>query len=79
MSFHPAPPPEPSWRKPAGILLMLGLIAAWVVLIASFSGTVGGWHWAVQAVFYVVTGVGWIWLFPFAKLFSWMETGIWRR
>jgi hypothetical protein len=47
----------PSWRKPAGMFAILALIVLWCVLVASLSRTVGGWHWAVQLVFYVVTGM----------------------
>lgn len=70
-------PHEPSWRKPAGMALILGMIAAWVVLIASFSATLAGLHPLLQLAVYFVTGIGWIWLFPFRRLFIWMETGRW--
>lgn len=61
----------PSWRKPVGILLILALIVVWAVMIASLSGIVGGWHWALQAVFYVVTGI--VWITPLRPLLVWME------
>lgn len=63
----------PSWRKPAGALLILALIGLWVVLIASVSGIVGQWHWLLQLGFYLVTGVVWIWLLPMRRLLAWME------
>ena len=63
----------PSWRKPAGALLILALIAAWCALIVSLSGTVGGWHWAAQAAFYLVTGI--VWIAPMRPLLVWMEHG----
>lgn len=66
----------PSWRKPAGMLLILLLIAVWCVAIVSLSGTVGTWHWSVQLVFYVVTGI--VWITPLKPLLRWMETGRWR-
>ncbi len=67
---------RPSWRKPAGMLLILAIIAAWAVLIASFSGTIGLWPSIVQAVFYIVAGT--IWIFPVRPVLVWMETGRWR-
>ncbi|HEU0066741.1 MAG TPA: DUF2842 domain-containing protein [Sphingomonas sp.] len=66
----------PSWRKPAGTLLILALIAIWCVLIASASNVVGGWHWALQALFYLATGI--IWITPMKPLLRWMETGHFR-
>jgi len=68
----------PTWRKPVGMLAILVLIACWVVLIASLSPWVGQWHWLVQLVFYVVTGIIWLWLFPTRRMLAWMETGRWR-
>ena len=64
-------PMTPSWRKPVGILLILALIVVWAVMITSLSGIVGGWHWALQAVFYVVTGI--VWITPLRPLLVWME------
>ncbi|MEO5866220.1 MAG: DUF2842 domain-containing protein [Sphingomonas sp.] len=68
----------PSWRKPAGMLLILALIGIWVVLIASLSNMVGGWPALVQLGFYLVTGIAWIWLLPMRRILLWMETGRWR-
>jgi hypothetical protein len=66
----------PTWRKPAGALAIIGLILIWAVLVTSLSGVVGGWHWTLQAVFYLVTGV--MWIAPLKPLLLWMETGRWR-
>lgn len=66
----------PSWRKPAGIIAILALIAVWAALVASLSSLVGTWHWAAQAVFYLVAGIAWI--LPLKPLLLWMETGRWR-
>ena len=70
------PMTEPSWRKPAGIFAILVLIAAWAVLVASLSGTVSGWPWPLQALFYLVTGL--VWVIPLKPLLRWMETGHFR-
>ncbi len=69
-------PPRPSWRKPAGMFLILGLIAFWAFLIGSFSqsiGTLPGW---TQIPIYLVSGI--IWIAPLKPLLRWMETGRWR-
>ncbi|MWC44978.1 DUF2842 domain-containing protein [Sphingomonas carotinifaciens] len=64
---------NPSWRKPAGMLLILAIIAAWAILITSLSATVGRWHWTLQLVFYLVTGI--VWITPMKPLLRWMEGG----
>ncbi|WP_112382787.1 MULTISPECIES: DUF2842 domain-containing protein [Sphingomonas] len=64
---------NPSWRKPAGMLLILAIIAAWAILITSLSVTVGRWHWTLQLVFYLVTGI--VWITPMKPLLRWMEGG----
>jgi hypothetical protein len=61
----------PSWRKPAGALAILVLIALWCGVIASLSAVVGGWHWSAQAGFYLFTGI--IWIAPMKPLLRWME------
>ena len=66
----------PSWRKPAGALLLLALITSWAVLIASFSGMLARWPGIAQALFYLITGI--IWIAPLKPLLRWMETGRWR-
>ncbi len=68
---------EPSWRKPIGILLILLIILAWAVTVASAAPWIGRFHTLVQAVIYVVAGV--IWILPLKPLLAWMETGSWRR
>lgn len=67
---------NPSWRKPVGMLAILVAIAIWAVLVTSLSGVVGGWHWALQLAFYIVTGI--VWITPMRPLLVWMETGRWR-
>ncbi|MDZ7281534.1 DUF2842 domain-containing protein [Sphingomonas sanguinis] len=63
----------PSWRKPAGMLLIVAIIIAWAGLVASLSGTVGQWHWVLQLAFYVVAGI--VWITPMKPLLRWMEGG----
>lgn len=64
---------EPSWRKPVGVFAILGLIAAWAVLIASLSRSVGGWPALAQGLFYLIAGL--VWIVPLKPLLRWMETG----
>lgn len=69
-------PPPPSWRKPAGMFAILGLIALWAFIIGSLSEPLArlpGW---VQIPVYVVSGI--IWIMPLKPLLQWMETGRWR-
>ena len=71
------PPPQPSWRKPAGIFLILALIMVWGALVASLAGTVGRWPILLQSLFYLIAGI--IWILPLKPLLRWMETGHFRR
>ena len=75
MSQLPADP-QPSWRKPAGIFLILTLIVVWAVGIVALSPWVGTWPILAQAIFYLIAGV--IWVLPLKPLLRWMELGRWR-
>ncbi len=63
----------PSWRKPAGMLLIVAIIIVWALLVASLSGVVGQWHWVLQLAFYIVAGI--VWITPMKPLLRWMEGG----
>lgn len=70
-------PHQPTWRKPAGIALILGLIVllAWVVTTAvEWLHPVPFW---LEIAIYVVAGIAWI--APLRPLLMWMETGKWRE
>ncbi len=71
------PPPEPSWRKPAGMALILLYIAVWAGLVLAASPLIGTWPIAVQSGAYLLAGI--IWIFPLRPLLLWMETGKWRE
>jgi len=64
---------QPSWRKPAGIAIILLIILVWAVIVASASGLLGSAPWPVQAIFYLVAGI--VWILPLKPLLRWMETG----
>lgn len=68
---------EPTWRQPAGIFLILALIAVWSVIVVSASSLIAGLPWPVHLVYYVVAGI--VWIVPLKPLLRWMETGRWRR
>ena len=69
-------PHRPSWRKPAGVFLILALIAVWGVLVATGAEWLDGVPWPVHAHYYVTAGL--IWVLPLKPLLRWMETGRWR-
>jgi len=66
----------PRWRPTAGVFMIIGIIIVWSVLIASLAETVTGWPWPVQALFYTVAGI--VWVFPLKPILRWSETGRWR-
>ncbi|WP_373475661.1 DUF2842 domain-containing protein [Sphingorhabdus sp.] len=63
----------PSWRKPAGMLTILGIILLWAILIVSASEYIGQMHILAQGVIYLVAGI--IWIAPLRPLLIWIETG----
>ncbi|QGP78250.1 DUF2842 domain-containing protein [Sphingobium sp. CAP-1] len=79
MSIDPRHYHQPSWRKPVGMLTIIGLIIGWAVLVASLSGLIGQLPVWAQTPVYVVLGIIWIWILPLRRLLAWMETGRWRR
>ncbi|WP_313805632.1 DUF2842 domain-containing protein [Sphingobium sp.] len=79
MSIDPRHTYKPSWRKPAGMFIILGLIALWAVLIGSLSGLIGRLPMIVQVPIYLFLGLIWIWILPLRRLLAWMETGRWRN
>lgn len=67
---------EPTWRIPAGILLLLLALAIYGIAIARLlAPLIAGWHALAQTLVYAVLGV--IWLLPLRNFLIWMETGRW--
>jgi uncharacterized membrane protein YuzA (DUF378 family) len=62
---------KPSLRKPLGILLIMALIAVWTIGVLVLSDYVAPLHWSLQAIFYTIVGIAWI--FPMKPLLRWME------
>lgn len=67
---------KPTWRKPAGVLMILLLIALWSVAVASLSHPLGRLPALAQAPIYCFLGIAWI--APLKPLLRWMELGRWR-
>ncbi len=67
---------RPTWRKPAGMGLILLLIAVWAVLVASAASLIEDLPWPVHAIYYTVAGI--VWILPLKPLLRWMETGSFR-
>ena len=67
---------KPTWRKPAGIGLILLIIGVWAVIVATAAEHIRTAPALVQAVIYVFAGT--IWILPLKPLLRWMETGTWR-
>ena len=67
---------KPTWRKPAGIGMILLLIAFWAVLIASQADHISRLAWPIQTIIYCIAGI--IWIAPLKPLLFWMEHGRWR-
>jgi len=67
------PVEQPSWRRGAGIALIMLLILVWAVLVASAARLVGNWPGLVQAAFYLIMGM--VWIVPLRPLIRWSQTG----
>ena len=68
---------NPTWRKPAGIFLILLLILVWCVIVATVADGIATWPWPLKALFYTVAGI--VWILPLRPLLRWMELGKWRE
>ncbi|MFC4295329.1 DUF2842 domain-containing protein [Novosphingobium tardum] len=65
---------KPTWRKPVGILALLGALLAYAVIIANVvAPSIAGWPVLGQLPVYVVLGT--IWLLPLRPFLIWMENG----
>jgi hypothetical protein len=64
---------QPSWRNPAGMALILLLIAAWSVAVVTLADLIGPLHWIFWVVYYAAAGT--LWILPLKPLLRWMEGG----
>lgn len=68
---------EPSWRKPAAIAAIFGLIACDALFILLVARFVGKWPVLLQAIFYLAAGL--IWIAPLKPLLRWAERPVGRK
>ncbi len=66
---------QPSWRKPAGMLMIIALILIWSMLILMLSPWISTLPFILEMLVFLVAGI--IWIFPLKPLLMWMETGRW--
>ncbi len=64
-------PPPPSWRKPAGVLAICGLILCWCILVANLATSINRLPALAQVPVYLVLGL--VWIAPLKPLLRWME------
>ena len=69
----PEPLDPPSWRKPVGMFLIMGLIGVWAVLVLLVTPAVLTLAWPLQALFFAFAGI--VWIVPLKPLLRWMELG----
>lgn len=72
-----SPPPEPSWRKPVGILGLLAYLAVYALTISAFADQLATLPKWLATILYLVAGVAWV--IPLRPLFLWMNTGRWTH
>ena len=63
--------PEPSWRKPVGVLGIVVGLMIYGGLVMAAAPWIGATPWPVQAVVYLVLGIAWV--FPVRPTLRWME------
>jgi hypothetical protein len=68
---------KPTWRKPAGMAIILLLILFWAGVVGSQAQNIARLPMLVQALIYCVAGI--IWIIPLKPLLFWMEHGRWKR
>jgi drug/metabolite transporter (DMT)-like permease len=64
---------QPTWRIPAGVLLLLGGLALYAVGVVLLSPLIERLPVLAQTVVYLVLGI--VWLLPLRRFLIWMETG----
>jgi flagellar biogenesis protein FliO len=72
-----APVGRPTWRKPAGMAIILAMIIVLSWVIGTFASDIGSLPILAQALVYLIAGI--VWIAPLGPLLRWMETGKWRE
>ena len=70
-------PPEPSWRKPVGMLGLIIYLIVYALIVSVLSDSLAGLPRLVETIAYAVAGVAWV--APLKPLFLWMNTGRWSN
>jgi Protein of unknown function (DUF2842) len=68
-------PPEPSWRKPVGMLLIILYIALYALAVSALAETLAALPIWLQTIVYLVAGI--VWILPLKPFILWMNTGRW--
>lgn len=68
---------DPSARSVIGMFGVLGMIAVWAIIVASFSAGIGALWWPLQLLIYAVSGI--VWIVPAMPVMRWIATGRWRK
>jgi hypothetical protein len=68
-------PPQPTWRKPVGMLLIILYIAIYAVVASVLIGNLPSLPLLVETGLYLVAGIAWI--APLKPFMLWMNTGRW--
>lgn len=68
---------KPTWRKPAGMGLILLLVLFWAGLVGSQAQNIARLPGLLQAIIYCIAGI--IWIAPLKPLLFWMEHGRWKK
>ena len=71
------PPPEPTWRKPVGILGLIGYLVFYALLVTAFADQLSTLPQWLATIAYLVAGIAWV--LPLRPLFLWMNTGRWTH
>ncbi len=69
-------PPEPTWRKPVGVIGIILYIIIYALLIAALSDWFQALPRLVEMLIYAVAGI--VWIAPLKPFLLWMNTGLWR-
>jgi len=63
-------PERPAARSLYGMLILIFGLAGYAFLVAAGGDMLVETHMAVQVIYYLITGV--VWIFPVGKLLRWM-------
>jgi Na+/H+ antiporter NhaB len=67
--------PQPSWRKPAGALLIVAMIIGWAAAVSTAMDYMPDMPVILTIAIYAVAGI--LWIYPARLILVWMETGQW--